>query len=178
MTIHKALYPRDDVNRLYVSIKEGGRRLASVEDSLNTSIKRLKDYILKNKERLITATRNNTNNSRINRTTITWKQQLEEKQLYGYFKRQTSEISHEKIWTWPRKGNLKRETEFLLKASQDNAIRINYIKTKIDKTLQNNNCRLCGDRGETSARSVMFIVVGSGHADTSSNPGRGWLHFT
>ena len=28
------------------------------------------------------------------------------------------------------------------------------------------------------ARDVMFIVVGNGHGDTSSNPGRDWLHFT
>ena len=28
------------------------------------------------------------------------------------------------------------------------------------------------------ACGVMVIVVGSGHGDTSSNPGPGWLHFT
>ena len=28
------------------------------------------------------------------------------------------------------------------------------------------------------ARRVMAIVVGNGHGDTSSNPGRDWLHFT
>ena len=28
------------------------------------------------------------------------------------------------------------------------------------------------------ARGVMAIVVGIGHDDTSSNPGRDWLHFT
>ena len=28
------------------------------------------------------------------------------------------------------------------------------------------------------ACGVMFIVVGSGHDDSSSNPGRDWLHFT
>ena len=28
------------------------------------------------------------------------------------------------------------------------------------------------------ARGVMVIVVGIGHNDTSSNPGRDWLHFT
>ena len=28
------------------------------------------------------------------------------------------------------------------------------------------------------ARGVMVIVVGNGHGDTSSKPGRGWLHFT
>ena len=28
------------------------------------------------------------------------------------------------------------------------------------------------------ARGVMVIVIGVGHDDTSSNPGRDWLHFT
>ena len=28
------------------------------------------------------------------------------------------------------------------------------------------------------ARGVMVIVVGNGHGDTSSNPGRDWLHFS
>ena len=28
------------------------------------------------------------------------------------------------------------------------------------------------------ARGVMVIVTGIGHGDTSSNPGREWLHFT
>ena len=47
MTMHKALHPRGDVNRLYVSRKEG-RELASNEDSIDASIQRLEDYIKKN----------------------------------------------------------------------------------------------------------------------------------
>ena len=42
-----------------------------------------------------------------------------------------------------------RETESLLIAAQNNAIRINQIKARIDKTQQNSKCRLCGDRDET-----------------------------
>ena len=38
MTMHKALHPRDDVDRLYVSRKVGGRELASTEDSINALI--------------------------------------------------------------------------------------------------------------------------------------------
>ena len=45
--------------------------------------------------------------------------------------------------------NLKRETESLLKAAQNNVIRTNYIKARIDKTQQNSKCRLCGDGNET-----------------------------
>ena len=45
MTMHKALYPRDDVDRLYVSRKEGGRGLVSIKDRIDTSIQRLEDKI-------------------------------------------------------------------------------------------------------------------------------------
>ena len=55
------------------------------------------------------------------------------KTLYEYFKRQASEISHEKSWTWLRKGNLKRETESPLISAQNNTIGTNYVKAKIDK---------------------------------------------
>ena len=65
------------------------------------------------------------------------------------FKRLISNISQEKTWIWLRKGNLKRETESLLIAAQDNAIKTNHIKARKDKTQQNSKCRLCGDRDET-----------------------------
>ena len=32
--------------------------------------------------------------------------------------------------------------------------------------------------GNGGACGVMVIIVGNGHGDTSSNPGRDWLHFT
>ena len=81
--------------------------------------------------------------------TIARKQKLEEKQLYERFKRLINDISHEKTWTWLRKGNFKRETESLLIAAQNNAIRTNHIKARIEKTQQNSKCRLCGDSDET-----------------------------
>ena len=36
-----------------------------------------------------------------------------------------------------------------------------------------NSLQPCG-----GARGVMVITIGNGHGDTSSNPGRDWLHFT
>ena len=53
------------------------------------------------------------------------------KQLSGRFKRLMNNISHGKTWTWQRKGNFKRETESLLIAAQNNAMRTNQIKAKI-----------------------------------------------
>ena len=43
---------------------------------------------------------------------------------------------HEKTWIWLRKGNLKRETEFLFIGEQNNVIRINYIKGSITLKLK------------------------------------------
>ena len=74
MTMHNALHASDDVDRLYVSRKEGGRGLTGIEDSVDASIQRLEDYIKKCGGSLITATRNNTDNTSINWTKITRKQ--------------------------------------------------------------------------------------------------------
>ena len=153
MTMHKAWHLRDEVDRLYDKLcvlrKERGRGLTSIEDCLNVPIQRLEDFINKRGGRLITATRNNINNTIINRITITRKQKFDENQMYGHFKRQINESLHEKTWTWLKKGNLRRKTESLLIAAQNNAIRTNYIKARIDKTQQNSKYRLCGDRDET-----------------------------
>ena len=42
-----------------------------------------------------------------------------------------------------------RETESLPKVAQNNIIRTNHIKARIDKTQQNSRCRQCDDRDET-----------------------------
>ena len=148
MTMHKALHPRDDVDRLYVSRKEWGRGLANIEDTVDESIQRLEDYIEKHERGLITTIRNDTENTIVDRMTSR-KQKWQETQLYGFFKRLINNISHQKTWTWLWNGNFKRETESLLIAAQDNAISTNHIKARIDKTQQNSKCRLCSDRDET-----------------------------
>ena len=98
MTMHKELLPRDDVNRLYVSRKEGGRGLASIEDTVDASIQQLEDYIEKHERGLITTIRNDTDNTIDERMATTRKLKWEGKQLYGRFKRLINNISHQKTW--------------------------------------------------------------------------------
>ena len=43
----QVLHARDDVDRLYVSRKEGRRGFASIEDIVDASTQRLEDYIRK-----------------------------------------------------------------------------------------------------------------------------------
>ena len=97
MTKHNALQQRDDVDRLYASRKEGGRGLTCIEDRVNASVQRLDDYIEKHEGGQITATRNDTHDTKANRMTITRKQKWEEKQLFGHFKRLISNISYKRI---------------------------------------------------------------------------------
>ena len=68
-----------------------------------------------------------------------------------------NKVSHDKTWAWLRKGNFERETESLLIATQNNAVRANHIKARIDKVQQNSKCRLCGYKGETINKRMQQI---------------------
>ena len=93
MTIDKALHPRDDGDRQYISRIEGGREFASIEDSVDAWIQGL---MKKHEGGLNTAMKNNTDNTISNRMTITRKEKWEQKQLYRRYKQLTDNISHEK----------------------------------------------------------------------------------
>ena len=123
--------------------------LPASKTTLTHLIQRLEDYIEKHEGGLVTAIRNDTDNTIDDRMTITRKQKWEEKQLHGCFKRLINNISLQKTWTWLRKGNFKSKIESLQIAAQNIAIRTNHIKARIDKTQQNSKCRLCGDRDKT-----------------------------
>ena len=64
--MHKALHSKDNVGKLYESRKEGGRRLVSIEDSVDASKQRHEDYIEKYEGGLIT------NNTMDNSMTTNW----------------------------------------------------------------------------------------------------------
>ena len=88
------------------------------------------------RKRLIKKTRNNSNNSKINRTTRNRKQKLEEKQLHRYFKRRASEIIHEKTFIWLGKRTLVRVSESLLTGVQINVKKdkLCFSKNRLDAT--------------------------------------------
>ena len=49
--------------------------------------------------------------------------------LYGQFARKSEDQRSDKTWTWLKEGKLKSETESLIVAAQDQAIRTNYKKS-------------------------------------------------
>ena len=47
------------------------------------------------------------------------------------------------------KSDLKPETEALICAAQEQALRTNYIKHRVDHTAESDRCRIFDDKGET-----------------------------
>ena len=81
--------------------------------------------------------------------------------MHGQFIRQTAETADTKSWLWLQKGYLKIETESLITAVQDQALRANLTKTsqvKPDQKKSQNNptCRMSKKEDE----SVMHIISG------------------
>ena len=55
--MHKGLHPKSNVDRLYISRKEGGRGLLNVEDTVHLAIIGLLKYVGNSEERLLNAAR-------------------------------------------------------------------------------------------------------------------------
>ena len=70
--------------------------------------------------------------------------------MYGQFVREMPEkLDKDLSGKWSVQSDLKVQTEATICAAQEQALRTNYTKNKIDKTSENPLCRMCGERGET-----------------------------
>ena len=78
-----------------------------------------------------------------------------EKQLHGQFKRETEDLSGVS-WNWIRTGELKKETEGLIFAAQDQALRINAVKARIENQNVSSRSRMCVSHDEIVQ---LFCVV-------------------
>ena len=143
MTTHWALNPKTDVARIYLSRKEGGRRLISAEDTVKLDILGLERYVLTSEEGLLITARRVDGDyeqhlgmiesvkefkerRRNERSNV-----LKQKKLHGQFSNETEEVAGEEKWLWLRDGSIKRETASLIMAAQEQAIWTNAIKAKI-----------------------------------------------
>ena len=80
----------------------------------------------------------------------------EEKVLHGQYLRQTKEVRSDQCWAWLQNGDLKRETESLIVAAQNQSTRTNLVKARIDKSQGDSLCRICRKVDE----SIDHIVSG------------------
>ena len=70
--------------------------------------------------------------------------------MYEQFIREIPEETDKDLsWKWLVQSEIKVQTEATICAAQEQALRTNYRKNKIDQTSENTLCTMCGERGET-----------------------------
>ena len=157
MTMHQALNPKSDIARIYLSRKEGGRELISVKDTTKLANLGLERYVLLTSDEgpLIAARRVHGDYEQhlgMTESVKEFKEKrrnqrsnlLKQKKLHEQFLNQIEQVVGEEKWLWLRDGSIKRETEPLIMAVQEQATRTNAIKRNIDKIQAESKCRLCG----------------------------------
>ena len=126
-----------------------------MEDVINLAVIGLERYVCNSNERLLTAARAANEYEGDSETEYKLRKKNErcqawkEKTLHGQFLRQTENEAGNDRWNWLRNTGIKRGTESMIMAAQEQAIRTNVIKAKIDKTQEESKCRMCGQVDET-----------------------------
>ena len=142
MAMHRALNPKSEVARTYLS-RKGGRGLTSVEGTVILAILGYERYILTSEEGLLIAARRvdgdyeqhleliesvkEFKERRTNERSNVLKQKKFDEQFFNHIE----ELAWEEKWLWLRDESIKKETESLIIAAQEQAIRTNAIKAKL-----------------------------------------------
>ena len=152
ITMHGELHLKSDIDRVYLSKEMGGKGLRMEENNLRWYVRNSVEPLIEGVKAAETIECNDTVNKKEFKQS--WMREKKEigknKRMYGHFVTEMPEATDEKeTWSWLRKANLKAETEAMLCAAQEQAIRRNYVKHKIDKTSQSPLCRMCDQRIET-----------------------------
>ena len=71
--------------------------------------------------------------------------------------RQTKEVRSEGSWVSFLNGDLKRETDSLIVAAQNQSVRTNLVKARIDKSQKDMLCRLCKKADESIDHLVSLV---------------------
>ena len=124
-------------------------------DAINTEERNISVYISQSEERFLKAAWKKMSVDEIE-TPKEYKERMNRKrtedwygkQLHGQFKKETEVLSGIS-WNWTRTGELKKETEGLIFAAQDQALRTNAVKVRIENQNISSKCRMCGSHDET-----------------------------
>ena len=164
LTMHGGFHPKSDVDRLYLPRKLGGRGICSIEDCVEEERRSIAMYLSQNQEELLKFARKELKLPTENESKLEFKKRKEteklsswkEKKLHGQFAKDTDDIKTNESFNWLCKGELKRETESLILAAQEQALNTNSVKARIYHLQENDTCRLCGG----AAENVTHIVSG------------------
>ena len=158
-----ALHPKSNVLRVYIRRKNGGRGLIGIEECVGGELRSVHSYLANSHEILLAAVakeeglvketieKKHSYKERIEKRKI---EELEKMKLHGQFERDTKSMKCEKTWNYLSKGDLKRETESLISAAQEQALNTNAIRKNIYGNDCSEMCRLCGEKLETVTHIV------------------------
>jgi len=129
MTMTGCLHPRSDVNRIYVARSKGGRGLISVDECVEAEERSLKEYVGKSSEWMVNIVKEELGITEVEGQDEykTRKEQgriaeWHSKSLHGEFVRSVKDVADVRSWDWLKGGHLKKETEGLICAAQDQAL--------------------------------------------------------
>ena len=84
-----------------------------------------------------------------NQANLKRKERWINKPMHGQLARQTAELSTQESWQWLQRGELKKETEGMIMAAEEQALRTRYIQRAIDGVNISPKCRKCNVKDET-----------------------------
>ena len=166
LTMHGAFNLNGDVDRLYIERKKGGKGLLQVEQVIReeeralgeyVDLRKLEDPLLRAvaREKLVSV--NGSKAEYRKRITDERESNYRNKRMHGQFLRQTEDIVDQRESVrWLEEGYMKRGTENLLMAAQEQSLRTRKIRHTIDKANVDPKCRLCAEKDET----VDHLVAG------------------
>ena len=138
MSAHHVLYPQSDVDRLYLPRQAGGKGLLQIRQIVEEKKRALNDYIKNSAEHALRTVSDEelfkVNESKSEYPTKQLKNRQERwqsKPLHGQYLQDIKDKTDNYITrSWLKNGELKT-------AAQDQALRTNAIKAKIDKVTEN-----------------------------------------
>ena len=130
---------------------EGGRKFLSIADCAETEQQNLSLYLDQSEERLLRFSKSERTCHNMKDLYLQLRKkkkeerhkQWKEKQLLDKFITEKEEIRSKETWGWIRKSYLKKETEGLIFAAQEQALRTNWIRKGIDGQKVSGKCRIC-----------------------------------
>ena len=139
MTMNGALHPKSDVDRIYLPRGKGGRGLVSCENYIKSEENSLGMYVKDSPEPLLQGVRlaaiidtaeciskEDFKRKQTDEREKAWR----EKKMYGQFLREIDNGTDKlATWEWLRRSDLKIQTEALIFAAQEQALRTNYVST-------------------------------------------------
>ena len=146
LAMYGTLHPKSDIDRLFLKRKHGGRDLISIEmyvrseeNNLSLYVRESNEMLLKDvKKIIIVKTENLMEEEDFKKNSQNeFKNKCHEKRMYEQFVGEMpEEIDKDLSWKWLVQSDLKVQTEATICAAQEQELKTNCTKNKINKTLE------------------------------------------